>query len=93
MITCSGSFPTQVAGFIRCAVLLNAEDQVAAIASTRLSIFHATLVVTVDTVVTTFVARTHFSPTPATSHRLIPILTGLDFLNVCTAFGFGHADR
>ena len=27
---------------------------------------------------------------PAAAHRLIPILTGLDFLNICTAFGFCH---
>ena len=93
MITYSGSFPTRIAGFIRCAVLLNAEDQLATVASTCLSIFHATLVVTVNTVVTTFVARPHLSTTPAASHRLIPILTGLDFLNVCTTFRFGHTDR
>ena len=94
MIPCFGSVPTLFAGFIRCAVPLDAGNHtVATVASTPLLIFHATLAVTGDTVVTTFVARTHRLTTPAASLCVIPTLTGLDLLNVRTTFGFAHAGR
>ena len=91
MIPCFGSVPTPLTGFIQCAVPLDAGNHtVAAIASTPLLIFHATLVVSGDTIVTTFVTRTHRPTTPAASLCVIPTLTGLDLLNVRTTFGFGH---
>lgn len=94
MIPCFGSVPTLLAGFIQCTVPLDAGNHtVAAIASTPLLIFHATLVVSGDTIVTTFVTRTHRPTTPAASLCVIPTLTGLDLLNVRTTFGFGHVGR
>ena len=91
LVTGFGSRSTPATGLIRIAIRFDPRtDQVAAVASTVRLIFITALVYPSHAVSTTLIATTQGSTAPAASHRVIPTLPGLDFLDVRTAFGFGH---
>ena len=88
---CVRSCSALLAGFIRFTVRLDVKAQTSTtVASIRLSILRSVPGHRLQTVTTALIAKAELTPAPAASHRVIPTLTGLDFLDVRTTFRFCH---